>query len=496
MVASGYAAMQIVDLDAYCEQIESSDDITLFQEATKAAKAGALRAAYIMVWLACAESLKRRFREARSRDHEAGKIVGDFEAMEKNHSAVDKFLLQKALDYGFVSDSGHAHLSQIYDNRCIYGHPYQEAPSSEKLKDAAATVVELVLSKPVKLKHGFGKRLLEDLLAIGTYLDDQESAVTAYLKGILPRIDEEIYGWFIDQYLERLEQISEDASTALFFRRGQWFIKAMVTEIGVSVFSSEEWHDKAVKFGKTVMGICSSNPIFPQIGTFAQDALIGAVLEESTTRASALAYLEQLYEDGILSPPQSERFENRVSNLSTDEVRVSQLGMKLVYPTVFKALSSGNYRAQNLAVDLIKSLGPTQIALLNEHEQETLGRSLLDAAELNAWHATTFLRELSPQVGDWPLAMVRGIALGSFTDEQSRIRLSITHLQVVASALDQLDGTSLDELVGGVLASIEANTGSFPTGQERLNNAVEVLNGYAWAEGLVQSLQDEVATLQ
>ena len=155
MATPDHTAMQVVDLDKYSGHIESIDDITLLQEATKAAKAGALRAAYIMVWIACAESLKRRFREAQPRDNEAGKIVGEFESMEQQHSAVDKFLLTKALEYGFVSDSGYAHLLQIYENRCIYGHPYEEAPSPEKLKDAAATVVELVLSKPVKLRHGF-----------------------------------------------------------------------------------------------------------------------------------------------------------------------------------------------------------------------------------------------------------------------------------------------------------------------------------------------------
>ena len=492
MATPDHTAMQVVDLDKYSGHIESIDDITLLQEATKAAKAGALRAAYIMVWIACAESLKRRFREAQPRDNEAGKIVGEFESMEQQHSAVDKFLLTKALEYGFVSDSGYAHLLQIYENRCIYGHPYEEAPSPEKLKDAAATVVELVLSKPVKLRHGFVKRLLEDLLTTGTYLDDQESAVSAYLKQMLPRIDEDIHAWLLDQYLERLEKISGDASTALFFRRGQWFAKAMVAEIGVGVFGPEEWHDRAVKFPKTVMGICSTETVFSQIGTLAQDAVVGAVLEESTTRASALAYLEQLHENDILSLRQSQRFEDRLSNVSFDEVRVSQLGMKLSYPTVIRELSSGNYQAQNTAVNVVNSLGPTQAALLGEREQEILGRTILQAADLNAWSATRFLRDLKDQVGDWPLEMIRGIALESFIDQQGHVRLNITHLQVVASALDQLDSTSLGELVNGVLESIKASTVNFPTGQEQLDTAVQVLNRYPWSEKLVQLLQDKV----
>ena len=136
-------AMQKVDLREYAKEILAHEDHPLFDEAVEAAKAGALRSAYVMIWLACAESLKRRFREAKKRDDIAGKIVGEIERLEKEHKAVDMVLLEKALRYGFVSDSGHTALGHIYEMRCIYGHPYEEAPSREKVIDAAATVVNL-----------------------------------------------------------------------------------------------------------------------------------------------------------------------------------------------------------------------------------------------------------------------------------------------------------------------------------------------------------------
>ena len=48
----------------YADRIHDEEDRPLFDDATKAASAGALRAAYAMLWLARAESIKRRFREA------------------------------------------------------------------------------------------------------------------------------------------------------------------------------------------------------------------------------------------------------------------------------------------------------------------------------------------------------------------------------------------------------------------------------------------------
>ena len=57
--------VRILDLGKYTAEILACEDRPLFEEAVKAARVGALRASYLMIWLSCAESLKRRFREAK-----------------------------------------------------------------------------------------------------------------------------------------------------------------------------------------------------------------------------------------------------------------------------------------------------------------------------------------------------------------------------------------------------------------------------------------------
>ena len=73
-----------VDLTPDAGKILAGEDKPLFAEAVVAAQANALRAAHLMTWLACAESLKRRFREAGKRDSTAGKIAGDILSKEAN----------------------------------------------------------------------------------------------------------------------------------------------------------------------------------------------------------------------------------------------------------------------------------------------------------------------------------------------------------------------------------------------------------------------------
>jgi len=289
----------MIDLSPYAQMISEEEDRPLFLEAVEAVKVNALRAAYVMIWLACAESFKRRFREAQKRDSAAGKIVGDIVKKENEQKAVDKFILDKSLEYGFLSTTGHRALNHVYEMRCLYVHPYESAPSPEQVMHAAAVVVDHVLSHPVKLRHGFGTQLLYRLINDLNFLDDQQSAVKTFVKDIIPRIDNAIYAWFLEEYWKKLEPIANDPLLLVYFRRGEWFCQAMLSEVGVGVFTHNDWHDKVSQYPKTLIFVCVGIDVFPLIGERAQDSLVGVILSEANTRASILKHLEILVERNV-----------------------------------------------------------------------------------------------------------------------------------------------------------------------------------------------------
>jgi hypothetical protein len=138
----------MADLSKYTAGILTEDDRSLFQEAEASGLLGAPRGAYILVWIACAEGLKRKFREAAVRDGEANRIFGQITQAENQQSSADMLILTKAKDYGFIDDVAFQKLEYVYKMRCIYGHPYEAAPDDEELTNAAAVVVNEVLGKP------------------------------------------------------------------------------------------------------------------------------------------------------------------------------------------------------------------------------------------------------------------------------------------------------------------------------------------------------------
>jgi hypothetical protein len=167
-------------LDPYLDQVVSDQDRILFREAARTAQVSAFRAAYIMVWLSCAESLKRKFGELAPRDGNARKIVGDLQRKESTHQAVDKYILEQAKEYGLITETEFTRLEHVYTMRCVYGHPYEEQPTVEELSAAASTVVDIVLSQPTKLRHGYLQDQVRLLAEQPTFLDDLFEAVERY----------------------------------------------------------------------------------------------------------------------------------------------------------------------------------------------------------------------------------------------------------------------------------------------------------------------------
>ena len=485
-----------VDLSDYADKIISAEDHPLFDDAVEAGKVGALRAAYVMIWLACAESLKRRFREARKRDHTAGRIIGEIESKESEHKAVDKLVLAKAHEYGFISESAHTVLEHVSEMRCVYGHPYEEAPSKEQVLHAAAVVVENVLSKPVKLRHGFGKQLLKNLLEDPNYLDDQKNAVETFTKDIIPKIDEGIYGWLLEKYWEELEEIADDSSMFVFFRRGICFSRTMLIEVGVNVFSCDDWHDKTGVTPKALIRVCSDTDIFREIGKRAQDSLVGVILTESNTRAHVLSYLEQLYYSDALTKRQTERFLKQIPRMEISEIRSAGLKTLTCYKQLIEAMKSRNWYTQNPAIDLVVANGPAQAAELEEEQQVDLGRNILQCAQGTEKSACKFLEELPKNGTSWPFDVLRGIALESFTNEDNQIRFKKRHLYQVLSALNCLKVRQRDRIMSEITESVEKGTPKDSKFRDDLKQTIEVLEQFKWTEKLRKSLNSKAVSLQ
>ena len=486
----------MVDLTSYKTRILSAEDEPLFEDAVKAAGSGALRAAYVMIWLSCAESLKRKFREAQIRDGIAARIVGDLARKEAEHKSIDKFLLDKAREYGFLSYSAYTILLHVYEMRCIYGHPYEEAPGEEQVFNAAAATIDYVLSQPVKLRHGFGSQLLDNLLKDPHYLDSQRNTVEQFTKEIILRIDSSIYTWLLKKYWEGLEIIADDPTLKVFFSRGIWFTRTYLKEVGVSIFSSEQWHGEVTTFPKTLIRIFAESELFSQVGQRTQDYLVGKLIEASNSRSDALHILECLYNNSVLSPRQIERFVEKINASNFTKLISSELSINLCFDKTIDALKSHNWYTQNPAIDFVRSNNIEQLNNLPSEKQCLLGRNILQAAEGGSSSARNLLEIINESYANWPVCVIKGIVLEVFTNEELQIRFKIECFSEVMNILDKLKA---DERIK-ILAEVEANVRAGQPNRiwvdkESFISISQLLECYEWSTTLRQCIDERASTL-
>jgi len=485
----------MIDLSSYKVRILSPEDVPLFEEAVKSAACGATRAAYILIWISCAESLKRRFREAQRRDGEAARIVGEFEKKETEHKSIDKYMLDKAKEYGFLPDLAHLLLLHVYEMRCLYGHPYEQAPSEEQVTHAASAVVNCVLSQPVKLRHGFGNQMLHSLINDPNYLDNLEAAVEQFAKDVIPRIDSSIYGWLIEKYWLSLEPMADDSTMKTFFLRGIWFTRTYLREIGVDLFNSDQWHDKIGAFPKTLNPVFAKSDLFTKIGQRAQDYIVGYYLDESERQSFFLGALERLMHAGVLANRQKERFFEKINSVKFSQLSSSGISTVVIFDRLMAEIGSHNWYLQNPAIDFVINSGYEQIAALSQENQCLLGRNVLQAAEGNASSASTLFGILGTSAEKWPFDFVRGIVQESFTNEANRIRFKKRYLDGVLRTLDHLAPVSRTMIVNEVIASINAGQPRDWVTKEDFMSVGVVIKNYKWAEGLANCLENKMASL-
>lgn len=495
--------MSILDeLDKYLDQIQYPEDKLLLEEALKASKSGALRAAYIMIWLACVESLKRRFKEIAKYDNTANEIIGQIKEKEDKHHSVDEFILRKARDYGFLSESEYGQLDSIYKMRCIYGHPYEEKPYEEEIVSAACLVTGYVLSKPTKLRYGFCDRLLNTLLNDSKCLDDYANSVKEFARLVIPKIDDKIYSWFLEKYWAKLENIASDITFDItfekIFKRGVWFSQECLEIIGTDIYDSSEWHVKVSTFPESFIHIFSDHLLYSKIGGLAQDSLIGHMLDRSKNLPRILWIIEQLFQQGVLTERQKERFIEHVKIVDINNLYASGIKLIFCYERVISELKSHDWYRQNPTIYFISQKGPIEIRELSPEQQTTLGRNILQCADGNAKSAIYMIDHLLNTANQWPVDFIKGLFSECFVNEKNQIRFKEKYLSKILDILDNYDSNSRAIILEELIESINHGTfaGSKYWEERDIDQVITKLSKYDWTSKLCQILESKKQLLQ
>ena len=413
------------------------------------ANSGALRAAYIMTWLSCAESLKRRFKAASPRDGAARAIVGDFERKESEEKSVDLFLLNKSKDYGFVTAADFLRLKHVYEKRCLFGHPYQTAPLDTEVIDAMNVVTACLLAKEIRMKHGYLEAQVAEITGSKTFLDDYQPRVAEYAQEIISRGAPDLLGWWLTKIWKKASPLISDPTMPWILRRVCWIsdiVLPSLDEDAVKTAFLQSLTDEPVLASFCLARSCA----FKHLPVLASDQVVSNLLDRGETSPSCLAPLFHQKQQGVLSSRQTERLKAFVEAAKVEILIQAKVPFVEFAERIVTQLKSYNWNIQNPTAEALLNVDDAQFALLTPALQEQLGRNLLQAGQ-NARECSKFITECGKGTKNIPSSMAYGMLAEMFFNDLGQLRPKLGCadgvLKVVGRLPEQTQTGVIDEVI-------------------------------------------------
>lgn len=449
-----------IDGESMLSRIENEKDRILIKEAILAYHGRALRAAYVMTWIACAESIKRRISESASWDKEAESIQTRIRGLEHNQKAIDGKILELASSIGMIDEIEAEQLANVYKNRNIYGHPYERTPSEAEVISAIELVCDAVLSKPLRYKHRFIKGLQDDLFARKSFLDDTYGAVDEYVNNfVLKRVDPCVYKILIERCWKGLDKIVGDKSNNLFVRRVARFCQTLIINSDVfDEWSSDDWHQAICHYSGALHIICFREEILKRLDDRAITSWFAFALEQAEIHPEEYGGLFMFEKLGILTPRQIEQLHVGISGCKGNGLLQTNIGLEELFPIIKSKLTVYDFAKLGDVFNFLFYSKREDVSKLQCEDQEYIGTCLVDGVRRGAYALDWILNSICNGHLEVPLAVLKGIVLRTFLEADGCLYIKDAIWLKVMTRISSQDPQNVAPLIADVAKAILAAT--------------------------------------
>jgi len=190
------------------DKIIEEDDKVLFDEATGCFLSGHLRASYIMSWISIVESLKRRIKLfSNIGDKRATESLEIIEDLEDKNASVDKKIYKEAKSCGIIDSSDFSTVNYLWEQRCLFAHPYTKHPEIDEVKHVIQQSIKLVLGKELLYNREFLTDLSNNIADKPFFLPSDLEVIKDHAIRTISRIPETLHPFFFKHYYLRLARL-------------------------------------------------------------------------------------------------------------------------------------------------------------------------------------------------------------------------------------------------------------------------------------------------
>ena len=400
------------------DEILSSDDKVLFDEAAGCLLNGHYRASYILSWIALIESLKRKiYLFANLGDKRAECSIEKIDEAEKNKNSTDKIIFEEANVCQIIDNSEFSKISFFWEQRCVYAHPYSKSPDIEDVKYILKSIIELALGKELLFNKPYLEEVATNIAEKPFYIDNDIEKVKEFAKKIVNRTPEDLLPFFFKTLLFKIGQLFKLDEKFYEIRKLRYFIIEIFSTTSKNLTDSE-WslEDRATKFPyECFIGIVHKETWRKLPKRIKEILFLYYINEEEPTKSNNLKQiLSQLVEAEILEEEFKIPHKEKLDKLPFDAAISFYGNINDCINRVLNDISSGQYQIQNPIIEFIKK--EKGIELVNSMEPEvqfSLGQKLSFAARNNHFSSRNYIAGVLSGTKEISEHVIAGLAFDS-----------------------------------------------------------------------------------
>jgi hypothetical protein len=321
---------------------------------------------------------------------------------------------------------------------------------------AASTVVDAVLSRPVKVRHSYLSEEVRRLIEEPDFLEDHEGAAASHAREVYPAVDDALHLWFLQQLWQAAEALSDKPSQARIVRRAVWFSAAYVLQATDLLRDRWQLQRDVLKYPVVCSMALADLTVYAALDDHTRGIVFQKLLGAATSRPESVARARALSDADLLTGRQREGLGEAI-----DEVPVwglPETGIPLCEwaGRLLSALDDEDQGVQGSSIRAVRSVSIDQLAALPADSQEAIGRGVVKSAEGGCDEAASLVAFIADARTAWPVHFLMGVVRECFVDWAGRIDYKTNCAKDALLGLRAVPGRVCSGIVSGVVSAIAA----------------------------------------
>lgn len=422
-------------------QIIDSEDKVLFEEAVGCLENNFMRPAYIITWLCLIESLKSKlYKLSNLGDTKAVDAIKKIETNEEQSNSVDKVIFEESKNCGIIEITDYSVIKFLWEQRCIFAHPYRLQPQLDEVKHILSQTVKLSLSKDLFFTKDYLSETANNIVEKPFYLPLEKGKLDDYSRKILSRTPQKLYPFFFKTLLFKIGTIKDDDTKINEQVKLRQFIIETLGSVEKSL-SDSSWsiEDRAIKYPYECFIGFVSTVIWPKISDRVKEILISYIeTEENPHKISVIKLIAKgLIENEVLEDRFKNKFIKYLNKQSFNNSIYYYGDNKSAYDRIITELETFDYSFQNEVIDFLKTEnGISLINGLDFQKQFNLGRILKAASRNNHFKSQSLVQSIITSSTNYSDFVVGGVAYGHIITHRDLLCVDLKQIIPMVKALN------------------------------------------------------------